>query len=170
MQLITTILISLGAILFLSGVAVYALLGMQRINTIKIFGKSHQLWRFVIVTVGSGIALIVLSALLNKHVLYESADKSILLTETSDSLKYELKSILAGLKIDTPEITNAIKRFQSEYLAAFQDDNEKTMELLSLEMSYRIRTALAGLEYPEKQIEREVEQIMNLLKQQQSKK
>nr|MBP7954346.1 hypothetical protein [Nitrosomonas sp.] len=105
-----------------------------------------------------------------KHVFYESADKSIPLTETSGSLKYDLQSTLAGLKIDTPEITNAVKRFQSEYLAASQDKNEKTMELLSLEMSYRLRTALAGQEYPEKQIERDVGQIMNLLKQQQPNK
>lgn len=170
MQLITSILMSLGVILFLSGVIVYAILGMQRINTIKVFGKNHQLWRFVVITVGSGIVLIIFSALLHKHVFYESADKSIPLTETSGSLKYDLQSTLAGLKIDTPEITNAIKRFQSEYLAAFQDKNEKTMELLSLEMSYRLRTALAGQEYPEKQIERDVGQIMNLLKQQQPNK
>lgn len=170
MQLIISILMSLGAILFLSGVIIYALLGMQRINTIKVLGKNYQLWRFVVITVGSGIVLIISSALLHKNVSYEPADKSLLLTETSSSLKYDLQSILAGLKIDTPEITNVIKRFQSEYLAAFQDENEKAMGLLSLEMSYRLRSALADREYPENQIERDVEQIMDLLKQQQPKK
>lgn len=170
MQLIIPILMSLGAILFLSGVTVYALLGMQRINTIKVFGKNHQLWQFVAISIGSGVVLIIFSVLLHKHVFYESVDQSVLLkTETSNNLKYELQSTLAGLKIDTPEITNAIKRFQSEYLVAFQDKNEKTMGLLSLEMSYRLKTALAGQKYPEKQIESEVEQIMNLLKQQPKK-
>lgn len=46
----------------------------------------------------------------------------------------------------------------------------KTMGLLSLELSYRLKTALAGQRYSEKQIDHEVEQIMSFLKENQPKK
>jgi len=168
---IIPILMSLGAILFLAGIIVFALLGMQRVNVIRIFGKNHQLWQFVTMTVGSGIALIVLSAMLQKHIFYEPTVASKLLkTEIPSSIKYELQSSLSSLKIDTPELTTAIRRYQAEYLDALQDSDERTMELLSLELSYRLKTAMAAQRYPEKQIEHEVKQIMNLLKRDQPQK
>lgn len=171
MHPITPILMSLGAILFLTGIIVFAFLGMQRVNVVKVFGKNHQLWQFVTITVGSGIALIILSAMLQKHIFYQPVAASKLLkTEIPGSIKYELQSNLSSLKIDTPELTTAIRRYQAEYLAALQEDDERAMGLLSLELSYRLKTALAAQKYSEKQIDHEVEQIMSLLKRDQPKK
>ncbi|MCC8996054.1 MAG: hypothetical protein LM517_03135 [Nitrosomonas sp.] len=171
MHPIIPILMSLGAILFLSGIGVYAVLGLQRVNMVRIFGKDHQLWQFVVASVGSGIVLIVLSALLQKHIFHDPVAASKLLKiESPNSLKYELNSTLSNLKINTPDITTAIFRFQAEYLIALQNKDEKTMGLLSLELSYRLKTALAGQRYSEKQIDHEVEQIMSFLKENQPKK
>ena len=59
----------------------------------------------------------------------------------------------------------AINRFQTEYQAASQKGDKNTMDLLALEIAYRIRTELEKREIPANRIEREVERILAILKQ-----
>jgi len=154
-----------GAILFLVGMIVFARLGFQRINIVKLLGKEYKLWHFVVVTVGSGVALIMLSVLIQKHVPYQpEPDSKSLQPMISSNLKYELESILSSVDIDNNAMMTAINRFQSEYQEASQRGDKNTMDLLILEMAYRIRTELKNRNYPENQIEREVERIIGFLK------
>jgi hypothetical protein len=160
-----------GAILFLLGIGVYTRLGIQRINIVKLRGKEYKLWHFMFATVGSGIALIMLSVLMHKHVPYQPETNS----QTSQALisgnlKYELESTLSNMRIDKETMMSAINRFQVEYQEASQRNDKNTMDLLIMEMAYRVRTELAKHNYSESQIEREVERITSLLKQQPTKK
>jgi hypothetical protein len=83
----------------------------------------------------------------------------------SGNLKYELESILSSSNLNNDAMMSAINRFQMEYQEASQRGDENTMDLLVLEIAYRIRTELQNRNYPESQIEREVERITVILKQ-----
>ncbi|WP_297325336.1 hypothetical protein [Nitrosomonas sp.] len=166
MHPIVPIIMALGAILFFVGIGVQARLGVQRINSIKLRGKEYKLWHFVVVTVGSGVALIMLSVLIPKYVPYqpESTQQSSQ-PLISSNLKYELDSILSSMRLNDDAMMNAISRFQVEYQKASQNSDKNTMDLLVLEIAYRIRTELQNRSYPENQVEREVERITGILKQ-----
>lgn len=166
MHPIVPIIMALGAILFLVGIIVYARLGMQRVNIVKLRGKKYKLWHFVIATVGSGIALIMLSVLIPKYLPYqpESSPQS-LQPIISGNLKYELDSILSSLDIKDDAMINNIDRFQAEYQEASERGDKNTMDLLVLEITYRIRTELQTRKYPEHLIEGEVDKIVGIMKQ-----
>jgi hypothetical protein len=157
---------ALGAILFLVGIAVQARLGFQRINMIKLRGKEYKLWYLVLTTVAAGVALIMISVLIPKYMPYqpESASNSAQ-PVLSSNLKYELDSILSSMDLDNEIIMSAIGRFQVEYQEASQRGEKNTMDLLILEIAYRIRIELQNRNHTENQIEREVERIIGILKQ-----
>ncbi|SFF10195.1 hypothetical protein [Nitrosomonas sp. Nm166] len=166
MHPIVPIIMALGAILFLVGIIVYARLGMQRINIIKLRGKEYKLWRFVVATVGSGIVLIMLSVLIPKYIPYQPESTP----QPSQpimfgNLKYELDSLLSSLDIKNDAMMNTINRFQGEYQEASEKGDKNTMDLLVLEIAYRIRTELQTRKYPDHLIEREIEKIISILKQ-----
>lgn len=170
MNPIVPIIMALGAILFLVGIIVYTRLGVLRINHIKLRGKEYKLWQFVVVTVGSGVALIMSSVLIQKHVPYQpETDSQSSQPMISGNLKYELESILSSMNINKEAMMTSINRFQVEYQEASQRGDKNTMDLLILEMAYRVRTELQNQGYSENQIEREVERIVNVLKQQPKK-
>ncbi|PXW89979.1 hypothetical protein C8R34_103136 [Nitrosomonas sp. Nm84] len=166
MHPIVPIIMALGAILFFVGIGIQARLGAQRISSIKLRGKEYKLWHFVVVTVGSGVALIMLSVLIPKYISYqpESTQQSSQ-PLVSSNLKYELDSILSSMHLNDDAMMNAISRFQTEYQKASQKSDKNTMDLLVLEIAYRIRTELQNRSYPENQVEREVERITGILKQ-----
>ncbi|MBL0010819.1 MAG: hypothetical protein IPP22_07135 [Nitrosomonas sp.] len=166
MHPIVPIIMALGVILFLVGIAVQTRFGFQHINTIKLRGKEYKLWYFVATTVIAGVALIMLSVLIPKYFPYQpesafNASQPVL----SSNLKYELDSILSSMDLNNDNMMNAINRFQMEYQEASQRSENNTMDLLVLEMAYRIRTELHNRNHPENQIEREVERIIGILKQ-----
>ncbi len=166
MHSIVPITMALGVILFSVGIIAQTWLGFQRINRIKLLGKEYQRWRFVLATVGSGVALIMLSVMLPKYITYEPIqDQKSIQPALSGNLKFELESILFSLNLNEDGILKAINRFQTEYQEASQRNDKSTMDLLILEMAYRIRTELQKRDYPEQQIEREIEKITNVLKQ-----
>jgi len=163
---IVPIIMALGAILFFVGIAAQIRFGFQRINMIKLRGKEYKLWYFVATTVVAGVALIMLSVLIPKYVPYqpESASNSAQ-PVLSSNLKYELGSILSSMDLNNDTMMSAINRFQVEYQEASQRGEKNTMDLLILEMAYRIRTELQNRNHPENQIEREVERIIGILQQ-----
>ena len=160
------VVMTLGVILFVVGIIVYASLGAKKAKAVKFFGKEYQLWSFVAATVGFGTALIMLSVLIPKYIDYQP-EKAPLSTQPllSSNLKYELDVALNSLNLTSDTMTNAISRFQIEYQAASQKGEKNAMELLVLELGFRIRTELQNQNYPEAQIERDVERILNILKQ-----
>ncbi|MBX3616756.1 hypothetical protein [Nitrosomonas sp.] len=166
MHPIVPIIMALGAILFFAGIIVQARLGAKRIKTINLRGKEYKLWQFVLMTIGSGVALIIVSVSIPKYMPYqpESAIPSIQ-PVISENLKYELDSILSGLEINNGPMLNAISRFQTEFQEALKQGDKNIEDLLVLEIAYRIRTDLQNQGYPENQIEREVEKIIGILKQ-----
>ncbi|MGV8711727.1 MAG: hypothetical protein ACWA6R_04185 [Nitrosomonas sp.] len=166
MHPIVPIIMTLGATLFFVGIAVQARMGIRRINIIKLRGKEYKLWKFVGTMVGSGVALIMISVLIPKYISYQpepdsQANQSLL----SSNLKYELESTISRLNLNNEIMTTALKRFQLEYQEAAQRGDQNTMDLLILEFAYRIRNELQNQNYPENQIEREVERITSILKQ-----
>ncbi|ALQ52195.1 hypothetical protein [Nitrosomonas ureae] len=166
MHPIVPITMALGVILFFVGIVVQTWLGFRRINRIKLRGKEYQRWHFVFATVGSGVALIMLSVMLPKYITYEPAqDQKAMQPALSGNLKFELESILFSLNLNEDAILKAITRFQTEYQEASQRNDKSTMDILILEIAYRIRTELQNRDYPEHQIEREVEKITNVLRQ-----
>lgn len=160
------IIMTFGVILFVIGIIVYALFGIQKINVVKFLGKEYRLWRFVMVTIGSGTALIMISVLMPKYIHYqpEQAQQS---TQPllSSNLKYELDTLLSSLNLTSTAMTNAVNRFQVEYQAASQKGEKNAMDLLLLELGFIIRTELQNQNYPANQVEREVERVLNILKQ-----
>ena len=166
MHPIVPIIMALGAILFFVGIIVFAWHGMQRINSVRLLGKEYKLWHFVLATVGPGVALIMLSVLIQKYIPYQpEQDSKSSQPMISSNLKYELESILSSMDINNNTMMTAINRFQVEYQEALHRGDKNTMDLLILEMAYRIRTELKNQNYPENQIEREVERILGFLKQ-----
>ena len=166
MHPIVPIIMALGVILFLVGIAVQTRFGFQHINTIKLRGKEYKLWYFVATTVIAGVALIMLSVLIPKYMPYQpdSAPQSSQ-PVLSSNLKYELDSSLSSIDLNNDTMMSAISRFQVEYQEASQRSEKNTMDLLILEIAYRIRTELQNQNYPENQIERAVEKIIGILKQ-----
>lgn len=166
MHPIVPIIMALGAILFFVGLAVQIRLGAKRINTIKLRNKEYKVWQFVILMIGSGVALIMISVILPKHIAYqpESASQSPQ-PLLSGNLKYELDSVLSSMDLNNPTIINAIGRFQTEYQEASERKDHNTMELLIMEFTHRIRAELQNRDYPESQIEREITRISNILRQ-----
>jgi hypothetical protein len=157
---------SLGAVLFLIGIGFQAWFGVKRINTIKLRGKEYRLWQFVIATVGSGTALFMASVLIPKYIPYQPEQATqIAQPAIPGNLKYELESTLSSLNINNDTMMAAISRFQIEYQAASQKGDKNTMDLLALEIAYRIRMELEKREIPGSRIEREVERILGILKQ-----
>ncbi|TXI20168.1 MAG: hypothetical protein E6Q62_02315 [Nitrosomonas sp.] len=166
MHPIVPIIMALGAILFFVGLAVQIRLGAKRINTIKLRNKEYKVWQFVILMIGSGIGLIMISVILPKHITYQPESTSQSLSPIlSGNLKYELDSVLSSLDLNNPAIINAVARFQTEYQEASQRNDHNTMELLIMEFTHRIRAELQNRDYPESQIEREITRISNILKQ-----
>ena len=170
MHPIVPTIMALGAILFLVGITVYTRLGVLRINVVNFRGKEYRLWQFVVITVVAGVALIMSSVLIHKHVPYQpDIDPNSMQPLMSSNLKYELESILSSMKIDKDAMMVVINRFQVEYQEAAQRGDINTMDLLIMEIAFRVRTELQNQKYPEHQIEREVERIVSVLKQQTNK-
>lgn len=165
MHPIVPVIMALGAILFFVGIAMQTLFGARRINIVKLRGKDYKLWRIVLATIGSGVALIMISVLIPKYMPYQPEVPQSTQPVISGNLKYELESILSSSNLNNDAMMNAINRFQMEYQEASQRGDENTMDLLILEIAYRIRTELQNRNYPESQIEREVERITVILKQ-----
>lgn len=166
MHPLVPIIMALGVILFLIGIIVQAWFGVKRISIIKLRGKEYKIWQFIATTVGSGVALFMLSVLIPRYMPYEP-EKGPQLAQPalSGNLKYELDSVLASLNIKNDTILNAIDRFQVEYQAASQKGDKNTMDLLALEIAYRIRTELQTRGHAEGRIERDIEGILGILKQ-----
>lgn len=165
MHPIVPVIMTLGAILFLVGLGVQAWFGIKRINTITLRGKEFKLWQFVIVTLGLGAALFMTSVLIPKYIQYEPEAPQVAQPAIPGNLKYELESMLSSLNLNNDAMMTTINRFQAEYRAASQKGDKNTMDLLALEMAYRIRTELEKREVPGSRIEREVERILAILKQ-----
>ena len=170
MNPIVPTIMALGVIIFLIGITVQVRLGVDRINVVKMLGKEIKLFYFVVVTVGIGTVLIMSSVLLHKFVPYQpdSGNQS---TQPilSGNLKYELESTLSSLNLDKGTMMTAINRFQAEYQDASQRGDKNTMDLLLLEMAYRVRAELQNRNLSEGQIDSDVERVMGLLKQQPKK-
>lgn len=165
MHPIVPIIMAVGAMLFFVGIAVQAKLGVQRINIVKLRGKEYKLWKFVAATVGSGVALIMISVLIPKYISYEPEPDPLAHQPMSSNVKYELESTLSRLNLNNETMMTAISRFQVEYQEAAQRGDNNTMDLLILEFAYRIRSELQNRNYPENQIERETEKMISVLKQ-----
>lgn len=165
MHPLVPIIMALGAILFIIGIFVYTRLTVKKVNVVKFRGKEYALWQFFFVTVGSGVALIMLSVMMPKYVSYQPDQTQSVQPQLSGNLKYELDAVLRNLNLDDNAIRGAIDRFQVEYQAAAQKNDKNVMDLLSLELSFRIRTELQNQNYPDNQIEREVERVITILKQ-----
>ena len=157
---------ALGIILFLVGIIVFSWLGMRQVNIVKLLGKEYKLWHFVVTSVGSSIAMIMLSVLIPKYVAYqpESIPQSSQ-PVISSGFRYELGSILSSLNIKNNAMINIIDRFQTEYQEASERDDSKTMDLLVLEITYRIKMELQAHKYEEHMIDREVTKIVDILRQ-----
>ena len=166
MHPIVPVIMSLGAILFLIGIGAQAWFGAKRINTIKLRGKEYKLWQFMAATVGLGTILFMVSVLIPKYIPYQPENASQTAQPViSGNLKYELESTLSSLNLNNDAMMAAINRFQTEYQAASQKGDKNTMDLLALEMAYRIRMELEKREVPASRIEREVERVLAILKQ-----
>ncbi|MCH9639849.1 MAG: hypothetical protein K0U40_10190 [Betaproteobacteria bacterium] len=164
MHPIVPIIMALGAIPFLVGTFYLAKLGLKQIKIIKIRGKEYTLTRFVLTTTLSGIALIMLSVYI--HILFPpEPEPEIAPTQAavSSNLKYELETLFSDVDDEGP-LMIAINRFQSEYQAALQEGDRNTIELLILEMAFRLRTELKNQDFPTHQIENEVTRIMKILR------
>lgn len=166
MHPIVPVIMSLGAILFLIGIGIQAWFGVKRINAIKLRGKEYKLWQFVAATVGLGTALFMISVLIPKYIPYQPEQASQAAQPAiPGNLKYELESTLSSLNLNNETMMAAITRFQTEYQTASQKGDKNTMDLLALEIAYRIRMELEKREIPGSRIEREVERILAILKQ-----
>ena len=166
MHPIVPVIMSLGAILFLIGIGVQAWFGVKKINTITLRGKEYKIWQFVIVTVGLGTALFMVSVLVPKYIPYQPEQTpQIAQPVLPGNLKYELESTLSSLNINNDAMMTAISRFQIEYQTASQKGDKNTMDLLALEIAFRVRTELEKREIPASRIEKEVERVLIILKQ-----
>ncbi len=166
MHPIVPIIMAIGAISFLVGLFFLARLGMQRIKVINIFGKVYALWRFALTTIGSGIALIMLSVLIYQNVPYTPASDVTQAEFTQSGVSdYELGLILEG--IDRNLIDSYIVQFQKEYYYALTNDDKPTAELLLLELKHNMRTELEKHGTEPSQIEEKINRVVSLLQAQQ---
>ena len=164
MHPIVPIIMALGAILFFAGVFYLAKLGLKQIKTIKVRGKEYTLTRFVLTTTLSGTALIMLSVYI--QILFPPEPELELVPTqavVSSNLKYELETLFSDVS-DESALMTAISRFQSEYQDALNEGDRNTVELLILEMAFRLRTELQNQDFPAHQIEKEVARIMQILR------
>lgn len=164
MHSMVPILMSLGGIAFVIGIFVYARFGLQQIKQVKFFGKTYKLWRFTIATVGSGILLIWLSIFIHKNVPYvpESATQ---LPLSAQAARTDFEQELALSEINSKAMMAYIKSFQQEYQTALSDDDKTTINLLRMELQFRLRTELENRGLEESQIDQEVKRIMERLPQ-----
>lgn len=165
MHPLVPIIMALGVISFLVGIIVFTRFGAKKINVVRFLNKEYALWRFVVTTLGAGIALIMISVLIPKYVHYQPEQLQSTQPILSSNLKYELDTILNSLDLTSDAMVAAMNRFQVEFQAASEKGEKNTMDLLTLELSYRIRTELQNQNYPAHQIEREIEKILNIVKQ-----
>lgn len=164
MNPIVPIIMTIGMLLFLTGIFVYTLKEVKQQKTVTVRGTDYRVWKFLISTVTSGIALIMLSVYIHKMVPYEAAQaEPEVQAPISNNLKYELESILPDYENST--LAPYVTRFQDEYQRAVSDDDEATMGLLSLEMALRIKTALQEQGRSAADVEQETKRIMTFLKQ-----
>lgn len=170
MNPIVPTIMALGVVIFIIGIAVQLRLGVDRINVVKLLGKEMKLFYFLMVTVGIGTVLIMSSVLLHKYVPYQpdSGNQSAQ-AMLSGNQKYELESTLSSLNLNKDAMMTAINRFQTEYQEASRRGEKNSMDLLLLEMAYRVRAELQNRNLSESQIESDVERVMSLLKQQPKK-
>lgn len=159
------IIMALGVISFLVGIIVFTRFGAKKINVVKFLNKEYALWRFVVTMIGTGIALIMVSVLIPKYIHYQPEQQQPTQPILSSNLKYELDAVLNSLNLTSDAMVNAMNRFQVEFQAASAKGEKNTMDLLTLELSFRIRTELQNQNYPDYQIEREIERILNIVKQ-----
>lgn len=163
MNPIVPIIMALGAILFFVGIYFLIKLGFRQIKIVKMRGKEYQLWRFVLTTVLSGVALIMLSVFIQRTFPPElEPEPEPIQSVVSSNIKYELESLLSDIDDNSPLMT-AVSRFQSEYQDALQKGDKKTADLLILEMAFIIRTELKKQGYSAHETEREVARIMRIL-------
>lgn len=164
MHSIVPIIMALGAIPFFVGTYYLAKLGFKQIKIIKIRGKEYSLTRFVLTTTLSGIALIMLSVYI--QILFPPEPEPEIVptqVDVSSNLKYELETLFSDID-DEGALMTAISRFQSEYQEAMNEGDRNTVELLILEMAFRLRTELKNQDFPARDIEKEVTRIMQNLR------
>ena len=164
MHSIVPIIMLLGGIAFFTGVFVLAKFGLQQIKQVKFFGKEYKLGRFTVATVGSGILLILLSIIIHKSVPYtpETAAQQNLPAQNARS---DFEQELALSDITSDAMVSYVKNFQQEYQTALEEGNETTVELLRLELQFRLRTELENQGLEGSQLEQEVNRIMARLPQ-----
>lgn len=166
MHPIVPIIMAIGAISFLVGLFFLARLGMQRIKEINVFGKIYALWRFALTTIGSGVALIMLSVLIHQNVPYTPASDVTQAEFTRSGVSdYELGLILGN--IDRNLIDSYIEQFQKEYYNALTNDDKTTAGLLLLELKHNMRTELEKHGTEPSQIEEKINRVVSLLQAQQ---
>ncbi len=166
MHPIVPIIMAIGAISFLAGLFFLARLGMQRIKKINVFGKVYALWRFALTTIGSGVALIMLSVLIHQNVPYTPTSDVTQAEFTQSGVSdYELGLILES--IDRNLIDNYILQFQKDYYNALTNGDKTTAGLLLLELKYNMRTELEKHGTEPSQIEEKINRVISLLQAQQ---
>jgi hypothetical protein len=161
---IVPIIMSLGAIVFVIGVFVFAKSGLQQIRQVNVFGREYKLWRFTAATVGTGILLIMLSIIIHKSIPYvpETSGQQNLPTQSARS-DFEQELILSDINSDA--MVTYVRNFQREYQTALDASDKTTMELLRLELQFRLRTELESQGLEGNQLEQEVNRIMSRLPQ-----
>lgn len=164
MHSIVPIIMSLGAIVFVIGVFVFAKFGMQQIRQVNVFGREYKLWRFTAATVGGGILLIMLSIIIHKSIPYvpETSGQQNLPTQSARS-DFEQELILSDINSDA--MVTFVRNFQQEYQTALDAGDKTTMELLRLELQFRLRTELENQGLEGSQLEQEINRIMSRLPQ-----
>lgn len=164
MHSIVPIIMSLGAIVFFVGVFIFARFGLQQIKQVKFFGKEYKLWRFTLATVGSGILLIMLSIIFHKSIPYVS-EISAQQTLPAQKARSEFEQELVLSDITSDAMVTYVKNFQQEYQTALEEGNKTTVELLRLELQFRLKTELENQGLEGNQLEQEVNRIMARLPQ-----
>ena len=164
MHSIVPIIMLLGAIVFFGGVFVFARFGLQQIKQVKFFGKEFKLWRFTTATVGSGILLILLSIIIHKSIPY-TPETSAQQTLPAQSARSDFEQELALSDITDDAMVAYVKNFQQEYRTALEEGDETTVELLRLELQFRLRTELENQGLEGNQLDQEINRIMARLPQ-----
>ncbi|MBA2483680.1 MAG: hypothetical protein H0V39_04520 [Nitrosomonas sp.] len=164
MHSMVPILMSLGGIAFVIGIFVFARFGLQQIKQVKFFGKEFKLWRFTTATVGSGILLILLSIFIHKSVPYvpESSTQQ---PSSAQAANTDFEQELALSDINSKAMVAYIKSFQKEYQTALNEEDKTTINLLRMELQFRLRTELEDRGLEGSQLEQEVKRIMERLPQ-----
>lgn len=168
MHSIVPIIMSLGGIIFFTGLFVFAKFGLQQVKQVNFFGKEYKLWRFTTATVSSGILLIMLSIIVHKSIPYtpESSGQQTLPTQAAKS---DFEQELALSDITSKAMVAYVKNFQQEYQTAIEEDDETTMGLLRMELQFRLRTELENQGLEGNQLDQEVNRIMARLPQKANK-